>query len=362
MDLIRTVAIIGVILLHAANDLTIQTMSTLESFRWTTVDFYETIGRTGVPLFVMLTGALLLQPSKLNESIGTFFKKRWVRVGLPFIFWGAAYFAWDFLVDHQINSQPISSSSIIQGLLNGPYYQFWYLYMLVGLYLFTPILRIVVAHAERNLVKYIIVVWFVGVAVLPLLGLFGPYYLNNEVLTIPEYIGYFLLGIFLLSVQVRRRNVVLLMSIGLGLTVIGTYALAATVGGGEMYFFQQYLSPTMILAAVMLFLLLNTIKAPPNQKVTNLKEANKIETNSKGSGHPKAAWLLHKISENTLPIFLFHIMILESLERGYFGFALNGNTVNSIIGVPLATVITLFICLGIIIALKKVPFLTRLIG
>ena len=55
-------------------------------------------------------------------------------------------------------------------------------------------------------------------------------------------------------------------------------------------------------------------------------------------------------------------MILESFQKGYFGFAINGNTINSIIGVPLITVITLFISLGIILLLKKIPYLERLIG
>jgi hypothetical protein len=55
-------------------------------------------------------------------------------------------------------------------------------------------------------------------------------------------------------------------------------------------------------------------------------------------------------------------MVLESFQRGYFGFAINGNTINSIVGVPLITVITLFVSLGIILLLKKIPYLKRLLG
>jgi surface polysaccharide O-acyltransferase-like enzyme len=178
-DLIRTLAIIGVILLHASNDLTVQQMNTLEIFRWTTVDVYQSIGRLGVPLFVMLTGALLLQPSK-NESLSAFFKKRWARIGLPWIFWGAAYFAWDFLVDHQA----FTSSVIIQGILKGPYYQFWYLYMLLGLYLLTPILRIFIAHADQTIIKYFVILWFFGVAIIPVFGLVSTYQLSSDVFTL----------------------------------------------------------------------------------------------------------------------------------------------------------------------------------
>jgi surface polysaccharide O-acyltransferase-like enzyme len=365
VDLIRTVAIVGVILLHAANDLTIQQMNPLEVIRWNTVDIYQTLGRTGVPLFIMLTGALLLQPIKFNESIKVFFKKRFARIALPFIFWGGVYFAWDFFVDHQINSQAITSNSVIQGILNGPYFQFWYLYMLMGLYLLTPILRVVIAHAERDLMKYILVIWFLGSAILPLLGLFGAYQLNSFVFTFPLYAGYFILGAFLLTVKIRRSTLVILMSIGLALTAIGTYLIAFTVGGGEMYFFQEYLSPTMILASAMLFLLLNTTQSPTtlieNGK-TQKANTQEVAITQKKASQTKGKKLLSLISENTLPIFLFHIIVLECLWRGYFGFTLNGNTVNSIIGIPIATALTLFICLAIIVPLKRVPVLKRLIG
>ena len=362
VDLIRTVAIVGVILLHSANDLTIQhiNMSMLEAFRWTTVDVYQSLGRMGVPLFLLLTGALLLQPAKLNEPMGTFFKKRLARIGLPFLFWGAAYFAWDFFVDHQINSQPITSGSIIQGILTGPYYQFWYLYLLLGLYLVTPILRVVIAHAERNLIKYFLILWLLGVAIVPVFSLVTPYHLDSNVLAITGYAGYFILGAYFLTVRMRRSNVLILLSLGIALTAIGTYAIAATVGGTEMYFFQQYLSPTMILASVMLFLFLANIQTSSAQPMADQKD--KTDPEPPRNSHKKLTKLLGLISGSTLGIYLFHEMLLEALQKGYFGFAINGNTINSIVGVPLMTVIVLFASLGVILALKKVPVLKKLVG
>src|ERR1035441_6206025 len=100
-----------------------------------------------------------------------------------------------------------------------------------------------------------------------------------------------------------------------------------------MYFFQQYFSPTRILASVMVFLLLLTIKPPSIQKEPIPSKINK---------------LVKIISQNTLAIFLFRVIVLESLQNGYFGFALNRNTLNPIIEVPLMTVIVLFISLFII--------------
>ena len=368
VDLIRTIAIIGVILLHASNDLTIQQMNQFEIIRWTTVDVYESMGRIGVPLFVMLTGALLLQPSK-NESLSAFFKKRWARIGLPWIFWGGAYFAWDFLVEHQA----FTSNAIIQGLLTGPYYQFWYLYMLLGLYLLAPILRVFMARADQTIIKYLLILWVLGASIIPVFGLVTTYQLNNTVFTITGYVGYFVLGTYLLTVQIRRSTLSIFTVLGIALTAIGTYLLAATIGGGTMYFFQQYLSPTIILASAMVFLLIITIKPSPAQKNISppkpssaptlmfLSSSTQAEA-QKDISPFKSNKLIKVISQNSLPIFLFHVMVLESLQRGYFGFAINGNTINSIIGVPLMTVIVLFVSLAIILLLKKVPYSKKLIG
>ncbi len=348
VDLIRTIAMFGVILLHAAGRFTItpielSQLTPLDFTRWSIVDVYQSVAvPLGVPLFLMLSGALLLQPSKCDESMRIFFKKRWVRIGLPTLFWSFAYFVWDFTVQ----KMPFSSAAIIQGILNGPYTQLWYLYVLVGLYLLTPILRTIIAHADESIIKYFLVLWVVGVAIIPFLGLFTIYELNSNVFTLTGYVGFFVLGTYLSTVQIRRSTVSLFIILGIALTAVGTYALAATVGGKEMYFFQQYFSPTILLASIMMFLLLFTIKPSSAQTDSPPSIGNK---------------LIKLISQNTLGIFFIHVMIIESIELGYFGFNINRYILNPIIEVPLLTVIVLFASLGIILSLKKVPYLKRLI-
>ena len=348
VNLIRTIAMIGVILLHSAGQWIITSremsqLNPLEITRWAIVDFYQAIGVISVPLFLMLTGALLLQPEKQNESLSVFFKKRWARIGLPFFFWAAVYFVWDF----DVQNIPFSLGVITQGILNGAYLQFWYIYVLVGLYLLTPLLRAFLANADQTLIKYFAILWLIGVAILPFFGLLTPFKLNSNVFVISGFVGYFILGTYLTTVKMHRSTVWVFMTLGIALTAFGTYVLGATVGGIEMYFFQQYISPTVILASVMLFLLLLTIQPPSGQKETSPSKVDK---------------LLKIISQNSLPIFLFHVMVLESLQNGYFGFTINRTTLNPIIEAPLMTVIVLFATLAIILLLKKIPYMNRLIG
>ncbi len=349
VDVIRTVAIVAVIFLHATADLTVPQMDQFEIVRWTTNDVYQSVGRICVPLFVMLSGALLLQPEK-QDTLVTFFKKRWARIGLPWIFWGVAYFTWNFLVLHN----PFTVNAVVQGILTGPYYNFWYLYLLVGLYLLTPVLRILLPKVNRVTVKRCLGVWFVCAAVLPFAGVVTAYSPFSNILTSASWVGYllfglvgyFILGTFLINVQIRRSFLSILAALGIALTTISIYIIQSPIGGNsEAFAFTVYFGPWTILTAFALFMLLNTVKIPAQD------------------GNPsKGAKLLRVISQNTLPLALFHLMILESLQRGYFGFAINGNTVNSIVGVPLITIITLFVSLGIILVLKKIPYLKRLIG
>ncbi|MGW8289404.1 MAG: acyltransferase, partial [Candidatus Bathyarchaeia archaeon] len=147
VDLIRTVAIVLVIVLHASTEtVTVADQMSPEGVTlWWTTNIYDSLARPAVPLFVMLSGALLLQPAKLDEPLGVFFKKRLNRIALPFLFWGIAYFAWRAFV----NGETLTANSILQGVLTGPYNHFWFLYLLVGLYLLTPVLRVLVAHIRR---------------------------------------------------------------------------------------------------------------------------------------------------------------------------------------------------------------------
>jgi len=348
IDLIRTIAIVAVILLHSTNDLThTSVMGVNEIYRWWTVNIYQSVGRLGVPLFVMLTGALLLSPSK-QEDLGTFFKKRFTRIGLPFIFWGAAYFVWTIYVENQLATAPSVAGFFVQGLLTGPYLHFWYLYMLVGLYLITPFLRLMMAKASSQLFKYFAALWFVGTALVPFVYLLTPYEVDANFFTVPAFLGYFVIGFYLLRVKVDRKLLVAMLASGVALSAVGTYIIAGTVGGRTQFFFQEYVSPTTIVASIALFLLLINMKAP-------------VEPNPEGK---ESVWqrFLHVVSENTLAIFFFHLMVLYVLQNGYLGFALNGNTVNSIVGIPLASVLTLLISLAVIVPLKKLPVIKRLIG
>jgi surface polysaccharide O-acyltransferase-like enzyme len=316
-------------------------MDEAEVVRWFTVTTYNAFADPSVPLFVMLSGALLLQPSKI-EPIRVFLRKRALRLGLPFVFWGAAYFLWRFFVNHEA----LTVTSIVQGVLTGPYYHFWFLYMLAGLYLITPVLRIVTAHADRRILRYFLALVFFGTAVLPLLMLLSGFTIELKLFAITGWVGYYILGYYMLSSRVRSSILYVLYFAGFLGTVAGTYFATALIGGHTGLFFLDYLgSATVVLASAALFMLL--LKVSPKN----------IEAH-----YPRGRKILHFIGCSTLGIYLSHVMILESLQKGFFGFRLSVNTLPPIAEVPLITLVTLLLTAGLMFVLKKVPVLKRIVG
>jgi len=63
-----------------------------------------------------------------------------------------------------------------------------------------------------------------------------------------------------------------------------------------------------------------------------------------------------------LPIYLFHLIVLETFQKGYLGLKISVTNINPIIEIPLVTAVTLLICLAIIVPLKKLPYVKRIIG
>ena len=358
VDLIRTIAITLVILLHASIEATpnIDIMSPQGVQLWVTSNVYASLAWSAVPLFVILTGALLLQPAKVNEPLKVFFKKRFNRIGLPLIFWGIAFFAWRYFV----NAEALTSNSILQGVFAGPYYQFWYLYLLIGLYLLTPLLRVIVAYANWNIIKYLLLLWFGGTAIVPLFGLYQGIipqvmWFKESVFVLTGLVGYFILGAYITKIKIRASILYLILALSLTWTILGTYFLVGILGERYTQFFHDASSANVIIASVAFFLILSTLCRPkiPIQDASGA--AIQVP-------HTHSNRILQVISQNTLPIYLFHVMVLEALQKGFFGFKISITTMSPIIEIPLITALTLLICLAIIVPIKKLPYLKRIIG
>jgi surface polysaccharide O-acyltransferase-like enzyme len=91
-DWLRSIALFLVIWVHMASPYLYGATLTPEfASYWWSANWGMALARPGVPLFIMLSGVLMLAPHKVNEPIPQFLRKRLGRLVLPFIFWSIAY-------------------------------------------------------------------------------------------------------------------------------------------------------------------------------------------------------------------------------------------------------------------------------
>lgn len=137
-DLIRAVAISLVVALHISAN----AFSAFGDY-WHMYLIYDSLTRSCVPIFFMISGALLL---KKNEPALVFYKKRLSKILIPLIFWSYIYLLYRkyYVGEYSLSLSPVS-------ILSGPvYYHLWFLYSIVSVYIFIPMLRFYAIHASQQ--------------------------------------------------------------------------------------------------------------------------------------------------------------------------------------------------------------------
>lgn len=228
LDVAKVVAIIAVVVFHTTGELL--NAGEIHTSAWWVGNLTMASVRWCVPVFVMISGALLLDPTK-TEPLNTFYRKRLSRVLLPLLFWSIFYMGWIWYKG-AIQNKPPSTISMVRLIIEGKtYYHMWFLFMILGLYFFTPFFRKVIAHTSvRDL-------WVLVISLLALVladSLLSSVITMRDELTSPPppfvtmslpYIPYFFLGYLIRfqSPQPPRWLMVLVFGVAMALCASGQY-------------------------------------------------------------------------------------------------------------------------------------------
>jgi len=157
-DNLRAIATVAVVGIHVSSDYAPATGSIPMSDFWVG-NVFDSLSRFAVPVFVMLSGALLLPG---EYPIGTFMKKRLMRVVVPFVFWSFIYIirsVYENVQDGVHYTFEGLAREVFVMFRDGSSIHLWYVYMIIGLYLFIPILGKWVRHSNGKERLYFLVVW-----------------------------------------------------------------------------------------------------------------------------------------------------------------------------------------------------------
>lgn len=168
LDLLRFIAISCVLLLHIISGITDtipDQMTTMQLGVYHTLKSFCTVG---VPIFFMISGTLFLNPKK-ELTLKALFSKYLRKIVLALVLFGT-FFA---IMELVIVTGTFSVSFIWQGFLNtlcgNSWAHMWYLFALIGLYLFLPLLKAFTAHAGKQIYLYLLVLLFVIGSLIPTL-------------------------------------------------------------------------------------------------------------------------------------------------------------------------------------------------
>lgn len=226
-DVIRIVAILLVLMCHVSAFLVIQYPDT------TTLEFQmgnipNGICRACIPLFVMLSGALLLKEDKPFNT-KDFYKHSLLWVGLLLAGWLLIYaLFYTLMLPSMLNLHVDWSnfSGFILKFKGTDYPHLWYMFMVVGLYLMTPIFRLFV---KKENVKYIIGIVIAAIIYTFLMKTLNVFLINVENYStgftdfvskfrmegLGGYVAYFLLGWLFDNFEIKKPFRIVIYAVGL---------------------------------------------------------------------------------------------------------------------------------------------------
>lgn len=249
LDAARWLAALAVVLLHSAAQ-TVSDAASYGSDAWLAANLYDSAVRWCVPVFVMVSGALLLDPAR-EQGIRDFYGRRVARICAPLAFWTVFYLAWRTALDWWTDGTLDVSYWPRKVAEGAPYYHLWYLYMIVGLYLFAPLVRILYARTSPE-GRQLWVVGVLGVAVLDALYRQALDISSGFFLTwcLP-YLGYFVAGRMIFDGELRLPRPGLLALGSMAATAAGVYGLSS--GEALNLYFYDYFSLTVPLMSLATF-------------------------------------------------------------------------------------------------------------
>jgi surface polysaccharide O-acyltransferase-like enzyme len=145
----------------------------------------------------MITGVLFLNPGK-NVTLEKMLKKYVLRIVLAIIVFGIPYCFMEIFTEENFsfNFSQVGIS-VLNAIQGKSWDHMWYLYMIAGLYLCIPLIKIFVINAPKSIVKYILVVLFMFTSIIPSLESILPYRFGIYIPINSVYVFYLLLGYYI---------------------------------------------------------------------------------------------------------------------------------------------------------------------
>lgn len=319
-DLIRVFAAFSVIVIHVVNPIPLN-FSSVNNYNWWVRPFYEAVFRSGIPLFIMLTGALLL-PKATGVQ---FVKARVLRVLVPLCFWTLVY----LVARNELKE--ITVSAYLNNLIHGSTFHFWYVYFILAVYIAMPLLYVLVHKIQVHTVKLFLLICLVTLT---------SYFINTDT-TVGYLLNYSIYSLYLVfGYAISSSNKfgwlssakvgMFLFCIGTLITFIGSVYPTLNLTTEALF---QSTSTHIFVKSVGAWIMLHSL-------------ASKISI----------SWqkLLTNISKHSFAIYLMHTLVLEHILIARL--AIDHSFLSPVLGVLISSLLTFIVSHLITFTLDKLPY------
>lgn len=338
-DLLRIIAAFSVVMLHSAA----QYWYTLDihSREWVIANSYDAVFRFGVPIFVMISGALFLNPD-YELDVRHLYKNNILRFVVLYIVWSCLYGLWDA---RNFCFAEVGVKPYLKEMLHGSYH-LWFLPMLIGLYMILPMVRTWVHHADKKNLQYFLglfLVLQVGRETLRAVTMMDEVHYILDIAKVEmacSYLGYFVWGYYLTYVGLPQR-----LSKVIYWLIVPSILLNVVLGNGLSHHYERAMGSIYDSFGVFTFIVVTGLFLGARE-FFGKKEFTRT-----------SATVIKEVSADTLGIYVMHVGLMEVLaNRG-----IDSMMVPNIIGVPLLAVICFVICMVAAAVLRRIPVIDKFI-
>jgi len=347
VDLLRITACFLVILTHSSIKFLIPKPK-VGSYNWKSLYFYNSLARPCVPFFVMISGMFFLNPRKIIP-IKQIYSKYVLRILKAYFFWSFFYNVIERYIIYYNPNVKVDKELVISALTKiilGGGHALWYLNFVIGLYILTPIFKIITT--DRIVAWYAILIFSIATQFIPTLCYFLEdiykykelsriirTYFNGLYLELAgNYATYYILGYLLDTHKFRRKIYIYLLYI---VGILGTFSTIYLRFKTKNDHYVEFYSFNVFMATTGIFIF---YKYALNKLITPMLHINFFKK------------LLLSLSECSFGMYLIHMFVL----RGYTKLNIHAQTFNPIYWTPIFTTIIFCTCYIIILLLRKISF------
>ncbi|NWL87978.1 acyltransferase [Paenibacillus sp. 79R4] len=300
VDCLRILSIIAVIALHYTAEI-LTASNDFHTASWWISNFFNSISRFAVPVFFMISGAMILRTEV--QSYQAFFKKRIVPLLISLVSWSLIYGLYNqyVILKSEMNGFEFLLDFSYRLLTDRNYVHLWFIYAIIAIYLTVPLLsKWIKACGEKDL-RYYLCLWFAvsigGRLLNDIVERLTGTGISIPLLNIPfftGYLGYFILGYYLyhFDLPVRMKNRMFNLGVlSFFIAPVATYFVSVQRGVLDEMFYGNYSITTFCMAVGMF------VYFQAKEEALNAKLNHKVQK------------LLGSISKASFSVYLIHLLI-----------------------------------------------------